>query len=50
MVHNMIATLAARAAALRGVDPDEISFTAVLGLVRAHLQAEYPLPALRPVP
>ena len=39
LVHNMIATLAARAAALAGVDPDEISFTAVLGLVRAHLQA-----------
>ena len=40
LVHNMIATLAARAAALAGVDPDEISFTAVLGLVRAHLQAD----------
>ena len=39
LVHNMIATLAARAAALASVDPDEISFTAVLGLVRAHLQA-----------
>jgi len=39
LVHNMIATLAARAAALAGVDPDEISFTAVPGLVRAHLQA-----------
>jgi len=40
LVHNMIATLAARAAALAGIDPDEISFTAVLGLVRAHLQAD----------
>ncbi len=39
LVHNMIATLAARAAALAGIDPDAISFTAVLGLVRAHLQA-----------
>jgi hypothetical protein len=40
LVHNMIATLAARAAALAGIDPDAISFTAVLGLVRAHLQAD----------
>jgi hypothetical protein len=40
LVHNMIATLAARAAALAGIDPDEISFTAVPGLVRAHLQAD----------
>ena len=37
---NMIATLAARAAALAGIDPDEISFTAVPGLIRAHLQAD----------
>ena len=44
LVHNMIATLAARAAALAGIDPDVISFTAVLGLVRAHLQ---PTPAAR---
>ncbi len=35
----MIATLAARAAALAGIDPDAISFTAVLGLVRAHVYA-----------
>jgi hypothetical protein len=34
------ATLAARAAALAGIDPDDISFTAALGLVRAHLQAD----------
>ena len=34
------ATLAARAAALAGIDPDEISFTAVLGLVRAHVHAD----------
>ncbi len=31
----MITTLAARAAALAGADPDEISFTAVLSMVRA---------------
>jgi len=40
LVHNMVATVAARAAALVGIDPDAISFTAVLGLVRAHLQAD----------
>ena len=40
LVHNMIATLAARAAALAGIDPDEISFTAVLGLARACVQAD----------
>jgi hypothetical protein len=40
LVHNMIATLAARAAALAGIDPDAISFTAVLSLVRAHVQAD----------
>ena len=50
LVHNMIATLAARAAALASIDPDEISFTAVLGLVRAHLQAGTRCPALRPAP
>ena len=37
---NMVATAAARAAALAGIDPDAISFTAVPGLVRAHLQAD----------
>ncbi len=35
LARNMIATLAARAAALAGTDPDEISLTAVLGLVAA---------------
>lgn len=35
LVHNMIATLAARAAAQAGTDPDAVSFTAVLSLVRA---------------
>jgi Insertion element 4 transposase N-terminal len=36
LVHNMIATVAAQAAALAGTDPDAISFTAVLSLVRTH--------------
>ena len=40
LAHNMIATMAARAAALAGIDPDEISFTAVLGPVRAHVHAD----------
>jgi len=35
----MIATLAARAAALAGIDPDAISFTAVLGLVLGYHDA-----------
>lgn len=39
LVRNMIATLTAKAAALAGIDPDAISFTAVLGLVRARVQA-----------
>jgi Transposase DDE domain/Insertion element 4 transposase N-terminal len=40
LVHNMIAAAAARAAALAGIDPDLIPFTAVLGLVRAGIQAD----------
>ena len=40
LVHNMIAAVAARAAALAGIDPDLIPFTAVLGLVRAGLHAD----------
>ncbi len=32
LVHNMIAAVAARAAAVAGIDPDLIPFTAVLGL------------------
>jgi hypothetical protein len=40
LVHNMVATAAARAAALAGTDPDLIPFTAVLGLVRAHVAAD----------
>ena len=39
LVHNMIAAVAARAAAA-GIDPDLIPFTAVLGLVRAGLHAD----------
>ena len=40
LIHNMTATAAARAAALAGIDPDLIPFTAVLGLVRAHVAAD----------
>jgi len=40
LVHNMVATAAARAAAVAGIDPDLIPFTAVLGLVRAHVTAD----------
>jgi len=40
VVHNMIATIAAQAAALTGTDPDTISFTAVLSLVRTHVMAD----------
>ena len=39
LVHNMIAAVAARAAALAGIDPDLIPFTAVLSLVRAGIHA-----------
>jgi Transposase DDE domain/Insertion element 4 transposase N-terminal len=40
LVHNMIAAVAARAAALAGIDPDLIPFTAVLSLTRARLCAD----------
>ena len=40
LVHNMTATLAARAAAQAGTDPDLISFTAVLSLIRAHVTSD----------
>ena len=36
----MIAAVAARAAALAGIDPDLIPFTAVLGLVRAGIHSD----------
>ena len=40
LVHNIVATAAARAAAAAGTDPRLIPFTAVLGLVRAHVAAD----------
>jgi hypothetical protein len=40
LARNMIAAVAARAAALAGIDPDLIPFAAVLGLVRAGLHAD----------
>jgi Insertion element 4 transposase N-terminal/Transposase DDE domain len=40
LVHNMTATLAARAAAAAGTDPDLIPFTAVLSLLRGHIAAD----------
>jgi Insertion element 4 transposase N-terminal/Transposase DDE domain len=39
LVHNMTATLAARAAGQAGLDPDLIPFTAVLSLIRGHVTA-----------
>ena len=40
LVHNMTATLAARAASTAGLDPDLIPFTAVLSLIRGHITAD----------
>ena len=40
LVHNMTATLAARAAGTAGLDPDLIQFTAVLSLIRGHIAAD----------
>ena len=40
LIHNIVATAAARAAAAAGTDPRLIPFTAVLGLVRAHVAAD----------
>jgi hypothetical protein len=40
LVHNMIATLAARAAAAAGTGIAAVSFTAVLSLVREHVAAD----------
>jgi hypothetical protein len=42
LIHNIVATAAARAAAPAGIDPRLIPFTAVLGLVRAHVAADIP--------
>jgi hypothetical protein len=39
LIHNIVATAAARAAAGAGTDPRLIPFTAVLGLIRAHVAA-----------
>jgi len=40
LVHNMTAAVAARAAAIAGIDPDQVPFTAVLALVRDHVTAD----------
>jgi hypothetical protein len=40
LVHNMTATLAARAAGQAGLDPDLIPFTAVLSVIRGHIAAD----------
>jgi hypothetical protein len=40
LVHTMTATIAARAAASAGTDPDQIPFTAVLSLIRDHVTAD----------
>ncbi|MGH8919902.1 MAG: hypothetical protein ACRD0H_16490 [Actinomycetes bacterium] len=40
LIHNMTATLAARAAGQAGLDPDLIPFTAVLALIRSHVTAD----------
>ena len=42
LIHNIVATAAARAAGTAGLDPGLIPFTAVLGLVRAHVTADAP--------
>jgi hypothetical protein len=42
IIHNLVATAAARAAGSAGLDPGLIPFTAVLGLIRAHVAAEAP--------
>jgi hypothetical protein len=40
IVYNTLCDLAAQVATLEGIDPDEISFVAVLRLTRAHVQAD----------
>ncbi len=40
LIHNMTATIAARAAGQAGIDPRLISFTAVLALIRGHVTAD----------
>jgi hypothetical protein len=44
VVYNLLCDLATAAAALEGIDPDEISFVAVLRLTRAKLGADLPCP------
>ena len=40
LIHNIVATATARTAGSAGLDPGLIPFTAVLGLVRAHVAAD----------
>jgi hypothetical protein len=40
LIHNLVATATARAAGPAGLDPGLIPFTAVLGLIRAHVAAD----------
>jgi Transposase DDE domain/Insertion element 4 transposase N-terminal len=40
LIHNMTATIAARAAGQAGIDPRLIPFTAVLSLIRRHVTAD----------
>ena len=40
LIHNLVATAAARAAALAGTDPGLIPFAGILGLIRAHVVAD----------
>ncbi len=40
LIHNLVATAAARTAGSAGIDPGLIPFTAVLGLIRAHVAAD----------
>jgi hypothetical protein len=42
LIHNIVATAAARAAGSAGIDPGLIPFTAVPGLVRARIAADAP--------
>jgi len=44
IVYNALVTLAVAAAVTLGVDPDEISFAAVLALTRANLASDIPCP------
>ncbi|HUZ55589.1 MAG TPA: hypothetical protein VMU94_24050 [Streptosporangiaceae bacterium] len=50
LAHNMIAALAARAAATAGLTPGEITFTAVLSLARAAITADTCCPHCRKRP